>query len=202
VAYENAFQKWPEADVFAGPIVPVFEGEPPTWLERALPAIGSAFGMQVVERDGATIEAAAPPYGANYAIRTSVQKQRRYDPALGRGPVGWLRSGEETELLKAVLAGGSSGRWVATALVEHVISPDRWTLGYLWRYYEGYGMLVGVMERTGRPGRLSMVSVLGEMAFAELAYRAARLAASPEHWAVAMVRAAIRRGKWKSRFIV
>src|SRR5436190_9775281 len=66
VAYEDAFQKWPEDDVFSGPIVPVFEGAPPAWLTRALPVVGSAYARQEVVRDGAPIDPAAPPFGANY----------------------------------------------------------------------------------------------------------------------------------------
>lgn len=199
VAYEAAFKKWPEADVFAGPIVPTFEGSPPDWLERALPAVGSAFGLQRVERDGARIEVSALPYGGNYAIRSSVQKQKLYDPALGRGAVAWLRGGEETELLKAIIGGGALGYWVAAALVEHVIPPDRQTLAHLWRYYEGYGILMGTMQSTQRHRTLSTLSAAVEIASAELIYRAARLVAPPERWAAAMVRAAVRRGKWKCR---
>ena len=85
VAYENAFRKWPNIDVFSGPIVPVFEGGPPVWLERVLPAVRSAFAQQTVEHDEAAIDPAAVPYGANYAIRRSVQNQRLYNPELGRG---------------------------------------------------------------------------------------------------------------------
>ncbi len=196
-AYGDAFRRWPDADVFSGSILPVLEGSPPPWLIGALPAVGSAYAGQSVARDGAPIEAGRLPFGANYAIRRSVQLRFPYDPLLGRGPVDWLRGGEETAVLKAILAGGSSGHWVEDASVDHIIDAERQSLDYLWRYFEGYGIDVGIRER--RRGRLRPQAVALDMVLAEIAYRYRRMVAPPEGWARAMVKAAVRRGKWKSR---
>jgi len=197
VAYETAFRRFPEADIFSGPILPDFEGGPPAWLKRALPVVGSAFALQRVERDGAPIGRSSVPYGCNYAIRSTVQKKRSYDPELGRGDVAWLRNGEETVLLEAMLASGCTGRWVSGALLYHMIPPDRQTVEYLWRYYEGYGTLLGIQEAKGLLRPRSIVSAAVELASAEVTYRVARVAAPPDRWARALVRAAVRRGRWK-----
>ena len=203
-AYEAAFQKWSEDDVFSGPVMPTFEPKPPDWLLKALPVIGSAFGRQVVERDGAPITRDRLPYGANFAIRRTAQERLSYDSGLGRGAVDWLRGGEETVLLEKVLAGGSSGRWVAAAAVDHVIGPDRQTFDYLWRYYEGYGAVTSILASRQEAHRRigSMLGSLAEMVVSELAFRIAYLFAKESVWAPLMVRAAVRRGRWKGRRLV
>jgi glycosyltransferase involved in cell wall biosynthesis len=192
-AYESAAKANPEASFFGGPIAPVFERTPPPWLtESALPVIGSAFAWREVERDGERVTPDRLPYGANFAIRAEVQRRHPYDPALGQAPIGWVRNGEETSVFEAILAEGGSGVWVKDAALTHIIPPDRQTLDYLTRYYEGFGRL------TARPARspLARLAVWGDSAVAEWRFRRAKPEADPAGWLLSLQRAAIRRGRW------
>jgi hypothetical protein len=197
-AYAAAFLGAPLTEVFAGPVVPRFEGEPPSWLPRVLPTVGSAYALQRVDRDGAPIVPTALPYGCNLAIRVSAHRGCRYDPELGRGPPRWLRGGEETVVLANLFAAGASGQWVAGATVDHIISQERQTRAYLWRYYEGYGRVLALLDRR-RGSERAMTAAMVELIAADLTYKWARLVSPPEQWSVALVRAATRRGRWQGR---
>ncbi|MCC6982051.1 MAG: glycosyltransferase [Bauldia sp.] len=190
-AYEAAATAHPEASFFGGPITPLFEGTPPPWLLPALPVIGSAYARQLVETDGAPVRPDRLPYGANFAVRAGVQRRHPFDLALGQAPIGWLRGGEETAVLGAILAEGGSGVWVKDAGLDHVIPPERQTLDYLARYYEGFGRL------TARPAKtpLARFAVWGDHKVAEWRLRAARASGDPARWLLALQRAAIRRGR-------
>jgi hypothetical protein len=190
-AYEAAAIAHPAASFFGGPITPLFEGDPPAWLLPALPVIGSAFARQVVEDDGAPARPDRLPYGANFAVRMAVQRRHAYDPALGQAPVGWLRNGEETAVLSAIIAEGGSGVWVKDAGLEHVIGPERQTLDYVARYYEGFGRV------TARPATpLARLAAWGDHFIAALRLRHAEASGDPARWLLAVQRAAIRRGRW------
>jgi glycosyltransferase involved in cell wall biosynthesis len=190
-AYEEAAIAHPGASFFGGPIEPRFEGTPPPWLLPALPVIGSAYARQTVETDGAPVLPDRLPYGANLAIRADVQRRHPYDLALGQAPVGWLRNGEETAVLAAILREGGSGVWVKAAGLDHVIAGDRQTLDYIARYYQGFGRV------TARPARtpLARFAVWGDYKVAGWRLRAARASGDPARWLLALQRAAIRRGR-------
>ncbi|MFW6192805.1 MAG: glycosyltransferase, partial [Gemmatimonadota bacterium] len=87
-AYADAFEAWPDAAFFGGPIRPAFEGEPPAWLEEAfdaLPAVRAAYGERDVAADSVEIRRREDlPYGGNFAVRNDVLPRRPFDPRLGR----------------------------------------------------------------------------------------------------------------------
>ncbi len=133
-AYADAFTAWPEAAVFGGPIMPVFDGEPPRWLTRAMRdgVINDVyalrfFGTKPMELDG---NEGKIPYGANYAIRMAEQKKHRYDPRFGLSKHDNIRD-DETELLLEILKSGSTGRWVPDAYTRHIIYKERQTVSYI-----------------------------------------------------------------------
>ncbi len=41
-AYAEAFQRWPDAAVFGGPVTPWFADTPPKWITEAWPLVASA----------------------------------------------------------------------------------------------------------------------------------------------------------------
>lgn len=140
-AYARAFERWPEAAVFGGPIEPWFEGTPPGWLTRAWPHVADAYASRDLGQQPIplTSEGGLLPYGANYAIRMIEQSQHPYDPDLGRRPDGTVL-GEETAVIAAILQTGGSGRWVPDARVRHWVPKSRQTLGYIRDYYQGVGL--------------------------------------------------------------
>lgn len=201
-AYRAGFRERREADLFAGPIRAAFDPAPPEWIGRGLAILAPAFAITGEHRDGERITRHALPFGANFAVRRSVQRRYLYDPALGRAPVGWLRGGEDTDVAGRMLADGIGGVWLAGARVDHRIGADRQTVAYLRRYFEGYGRTVGLMRRRSaamRPWRRAPIDLLAVVA-ADMRFLAARLFMPPERWAPRLVKSAVRRGLWKANF--
>jgi len=171
-AYVDAFRRWPDAAVFGGPVTPRFMAPPPAWLERGWPIIADAFaardlGPVPLAFDGAD----NMPYGANYAVRLDEQRRHPYDPRLGV-KAGRIVLGEETRVVKALLASGLPGWWVPDARVEHRIPATRMTTRFLRRYYVGAGRTssrVGPAEDgptiLGRPRWVWKRAVLSEVKY-------------------------------------
>ena len=154
--YIDAFERHPKVDFFGGTIEPWFEGHPPKWLVETLDCVGSAFAVQDPGDEERDCSSGSLPFGANFAIRTSIQRAHKYDVALGRKGSGML-SGDETAVLNAILTEGHTGRWVPSAKVKHFIPKERQNVGYLRRYYEGHGVLLA--RRSGCEGTSAPVSV-------------------------------------------
>jgi glycosyltransferase involved in cell wall biosynthesis len=139
VSYADAFVKYPDAVFFGGPIIPYFEGTPPTWLVKILPQIPSAFGMRDLGNEPIALTSkAALPWGANFAVRTREQRWHPFDPSLGlKGKKRVVA--EETTMLSGMLDAGLSGRWVPDARVRHYISKALQTTDFLRTFYHGLG---------------------------------------------------------------
>jgi glycosyltransferase involved in cell wall biosynthesis len=194
LAYAGAFERWPDAAVFGGPVQPRFEGDPPPWLLATWRSIGGAFAHRDLGsspfRLGA--DAADLPFGANYAVRMTEQRRFRYDPMLGRNQRSKvLLNGEETAVLKSILRSGGHGWWIPDARVEHRIPSDRQTTDYIRRYFEGHGRLGALLGAPGatktlfgRPRWAWRQAIVEEMRFRLLHNRSA-----PETWVPAMVKA-------------
>jgi glycosyltransferase involved in cell wall biosynthesis len=132
--YAAAVSANPEMAFFGGPIRPWFPAPPPRWLTAALPSVGNALSLLDYGSDPIALEGDRLPFGANFAIRTDVQRRHLYNPLLGRRGTR-LRSGEETAVLARVLAEGGRGMWVPGAALRHFVSAERQTRRYLRRYY-------------------------------------------------------------------
>lgn len=145
-AYVEAFQRWPGAAAFGGPVVPLFLARPPKWLERGWPLIADAYAARALGPLPLPFDGAGNmPYGANFAVRMNEQRRFLYDPRLGVR-AGRTIPGEETKVLKDLLAAGFEGWWVPDAGVRHCIPPERMTTRYLRRYYLGLGRLRALLE--------------------------------------------------------
>jgi len=183
IAYVDAFRRWPESVVFGGPIKPVFEGQPPAWLREALPAVGNAYAALDLGPDPVVFDQQHVPYGANMAISTVVQRAHLYDTTLG--PVGDSgRRGEETMLVRQLLADGYEGRWVPNARVEHSIPEDRQTTAYLRKYFASQGRVFLTRDMPDDIPRLFGVPrwLWRQRIEAEVHFLIARVLASPNVW--------------------
>lgn len=149
-AYVQAFETFPDCAVFGGKVTPVLEEPTPAWFAGNRDLLG----FLLAERDfGATpiplcVETFQLPFGANFALRRAEQQAHRYDPELGVGP-GRSRSGEETEVIRAILAGGGSGMWVPDAEVRHLIPASRQTEAYVLSYNRAIGETWAHMRERG-----------------------------------------------------
>jgi glucosyl-dolichyl phosphate glucuronosyltransferase len=144
-AYGRAFRRWPDADLFGGPVEPWFGGPVPGWLEEAWPTVKLAYAVLDLGPEPEPLTPTRFPYGANLAVRTAAQRRYRYDPRLGHNGHGKV-GGEEAAMVRALLADGGSGWWVPDARVRHWIPAERLTVGYLRAYYEGRGLRTHLEE--------------------------------------------------------
>jgi glucosyl-dolichyl phosphate glucuronosyltransferase len=199
-AYVAAFRRWPDAALFGGPIRPHFEGNPPQWLVANLPMIRSAFALLDL---GPTARQLAPtgsnlPFGANYAALTAVQRLHRFNPEYGK--VGALMMfGEESDVMRRILAAASVGWWVPEAVVQHWITKERQTFRYLRSYYEAQGRTRVQFGAGGGPTIWGRPRWLWrELAVTHARYLWRRCARPSRHWIDDFTDAAILRGMFEA----
>jgi len=173
-AYAKAFIEYPHAAFYGGPIRPEFEHALPVWLAagwRQIPWIYAA--RDLGERPFAITNYGELPYGANFAVRSDLQRRISYDTRLGRQPGNYWLTGEEVDVLTRLLEGRHEGRWVPAAAVVHCISNDRQTLAYVVKHAFASGLSEEVREPArgrsllfGRPGWLwaEWVRAVGQVA--------------------------------------
>ncbi len=199
-AYCEAFQRYPAAVFFGGPIEPLFAKTPPPWLDRAWRHIGVAyalrdFGQEPIPLDGTDVV----PFGANLAIRTSEQTKYCYDVNLGPRPNSALR-GEETTLVKTLVDEGYQGWWVPNARVRHYIPVERMCIRYIRRFFFGQGAYREITEPVWNgPKLFGKARWLWKYALTcEAKYLIKRLISQPEQWMPNLVEASIAWGRLRT----
>jgi len=140
LAYRDAFDRYPDAAVFGGPVEPWFEGEPPEWLIQGWAYLDAAFAVRDLGDDVFALKPGtnALPFGANFAMKLSVQDLFPYNPDLGL-KAGKILLGEESAVMNGLLEKGYTGWWIPKAKVKHWLPKERQTLDYIKKYFRGYG---------------------------------------------------------------
>lgn len=149
-SYAEAFRHAPDAEVFGGPVIPILEPPTPGWWLEALPLLGNILADRDLgpEPVPLSLEGDALPFGANFAVRSDVQRRFRFDPQLGVAP-GQRRLGEETEVIRAIFAAGGGGWWVPGARLEHIIPAARQSEAYVMQYYRSIGETWAYLDEKG-----------------------------------------------------
>lgn len=183
VEYHRAFERWPSAVVFGGPIQPWFPNAPPSWLAAAWPQVANAYACIDYGRDAVPLTPSRVPFGASFAIQTARQRTLLYDIGRGVRP-GSRVGGEETDVVRRALEAGDAGWWVPTARVRHYIPAERQTIHYLRRWYSGYGEYLGRFDRSTGFVRLFGVPrwVLRQALFGEMRYCVRRWTSDSPIW--------------------
>ncbi|MEQ8264470.1 glycosyltransferase family 2 protein [Pseudohaliea sp.] len=130
--YLDAATRWPDDDIFGGPVWPVFPAGTPEWMASArFPFAAMAFGRY----EPGVIEGPVsnPPYGANLAMRAGVFEDVRYNPDVGPDGTKNYRMGSETELLLRLAQKGHRFIFVPEVSVNHVITADQTEVDWLVR---------------------------------------------------------------------
>lgn len=199
-AYARAFERWPQAAFFGGPVKPWFEKQPPVWLRRVWPRLSGVYAMRDLGNDPITFEGGnSIPYGANWAVRLKEQRQYPYDTRLGPQPGSSVR-GEETKVASALLSAGYEGRWVPDATVHHYVPAERMTIRYVknWWVGEGRGHALIALPWEG-PMLLGKPRHLWrQVATARVKYLMARLVSRPEVWIGHLIEASIAWGQFRA----
>lgn len=195
-AYCAAFRLHPDAQVFGGPIEPLFEGEPPAWLPRVLDQIGWVYGRQSFGEEPVRLSPEnvdGGPYGANMAFRVDVLRRRRFDTRLGVRHEEYS-TGEETELMRDVLRAGGDGWWLPQAPVRHRIPRSSQTTRYVRRWMAGRARAASVAAG-GRVPASRIPRLCIRIVWHELAFQVLRLVGPPESWIRHLLRTSYARGR-------
>lgn len=198
--YVCAFRANPEAAVFGGPITPWFPNEPPDWLQASWLHVANAYAAVDYSDKKIPLSFSRVPFGANMAVRTDCVRTYPYRPDLGVRP-GSRMGGEETDVLRRVLADGHSGWWVPGAGVRHYIPVARQTREYLRGWFYAYGQFLGqhgenssqARDIFGRPRWLWKQVVVTAVRYQLRRHRAAPSACMQD-----LIAASIARGQFRS----
>lgn len=137
-AYVEAFRRWPEAAVFGGKIIELYEDPLPKWLAGNDSFTGYAardFGDETLPL---SIPEMRIPFGANFAVRAAEQRRFPYNPDLGPGSArGFV--GDERDVIEKILGAWAIGYWIPQSRVTHYISRERMTLPYMSHFYYNIG---------------------------------------------------------------
>jgi glycosyltransferase involved in cell wall biosynthesis len=174
-AYAAAFRRWPGAAVFGGVISPLFpDAALPDWLREIWPYVASAYAVCDLGPAEAPLAPDRLPYGANMAIRMAEQRRHPFSPVLGNCGAARV-GGEESAVMRAILASGAEGWWVPGARVLHVLPRERLTMEYLRAYYFGRGQRLRVDPENHPRMRWGVPGWLVQLAAADAAYHAGRV---------------------------
>ncbi len=187
-AYERAFERYPNCSFFGGPILPKFEDVPPVWLPAILDQIPHVFSvLDFSSQPFQIMHSSQLPFGANFAVRTKIQRQFHYDPTLGRQPSHCFLASEETVVMESMLKAGHVGWWIPAARVEHRIPKRRMTIQYIIKHGFGHGCTITRIN----PKRMKLRKFLNVIRKAVVA----RITEAPEIWIIAIYRASAYAGK-------
>jgi glycosyltransferase involved in cell wall biosynthesis len=132
-AYAHAFDAHPDMVAAGGPILPTWQTRPPDWLTRLIAVDPSMFpALSLLDRGR---EFALTRDGFFFGVNMAVRRQALFE-AGGFNPEifgdRWLGDGE-TGLNRKLWARGYAIGYVPKAVVYHLVSAERMTLGYLRR---------------------------------------------------------------------
>jgi glycosyltransferase involved in cell wall biosynthesis len=139
--YSTAFARQHSNDFWGGPIEARFESPKPDWIEDNWDILSGCFAVRDIGREPVQLNRSLLPYGANFAVRGSVQKEFRFDQSIGRNRTEVV-GGDEINLMQRLIDMGHSGQWLPSAKVFHIIPDDRATERYVFDYFVGQGKLM------------------------------------------------------------
>lgn len=191
VQYGVVIERTPEGSFWGGPIRPRFLGSRPDWLVKNWEICQGCFAAREMGPETVELAEKSLPYGANFAVRASVQQRFLFDENLGRKGSS-LVGDEELDLMRRLLAAGHRGFWVPGAAVDHLIPPEKLSLDYVRNYFIGQGRrLVANGKGSGRTANsLRREAFIQKMLF-RLKYRFVKSPTWLAHW----IRAALAEGE-------
>lgn len=189
--YVGAANSNPDVCFFGSAIEPIFEGGTPIWVKENWNKVKGCFAARDLGNQPIEFTPERLPYGANFAIRTEIQKRYPFNSSLGRS--GDLVHGEdELELLRRILANSHRGLWIPNAAVRHQIPAERATQKYVYDYFVGQGR---ALVSKNEPWHKDVAALKKESRWNYLCYRTKRYFASSEVWVSHMLRAALAHGQ-------
>ncbi len=142
---KSAFDRDPQLDFVGGRVLPVWEGEPPSWLNTAhwAPLALLDYGTEELNIDEQN------PRGlltANIAVRKEVfEELGGFLPSLQRVK-GGIGSMEDHEFLVRMCRGGKRGLYLPELVTWAGVDPERVTKEYHRRWHTGHGHFYAVLN--------------------------------------------------------
>lgn len=188
--YVEVANQNPEIAFWGAEIAPRFEAELPKWIEENWDAVKGCFAIREISGD-LELDISSLPYGANFAVRTTVQKEHRFDESLGRRGDQVLGE-DELDLFRRLLAGGLRGQWVPGAGVQHFIPASRASEEYVFDYFVGQGR---ALVAKGNPWHNDRELLVKEAKSERQKYKLKRLISRSQVWVSHMLRSALAQGQ-------
>lgn len=188
--YVSAATSQPDYDFWGSRIEPVFESEK-AWIEQNWEILKGCFAARDLGPEPVEFTPSLLPYGANFGVRTEVQRQFLFDTGLGRKDSEVLGE-DELDLMRSMLGAGHQGRWIPNAKVEHQISKSRSSEKYVYDYFVGQGR---ALVRKNTPWHKNVSKLSEEARHEYTCYRMKRFFSASNVWVSHLVRSALARGQ-------
>jgi len=120
----RASQRYRNAAIFCGPIVPCFPPETPVWLREHLDSSGFFGSFQPQTHEGPIADDVLP-FGANFAVKSFALQGMRFNNWFGPSAQSASRLGEDTEFVMRIRDRYQECIYVAAALVFHHIRSSQ-----------------------------------------------------------------------------
>jgi len=134
-----AYEQYPDAGAFGGPIFPWFPVQPDPVLSAAFPMLARGFCGTNYERTLGPLDEELSPIGANMAFRVAAVGDLRFDPRHGPKEAEHRGGGDELDFIERLRQRGHQVIWVPDMVLRHYVDPSRMTLEYLRMNTEGHG---------------------------------------------------------------
>lgn len=193
-AYVAGARKFPQAAFFGGKIVPVFESRKPIWLAETWPKCHPVYAARDLGNDEFELPPQQYPFGANFAVRTAVQKQFPFNVDWGRSASAMLGD-DEINVLDRMARAGHVGIWLPTATLKHFIPDDRATVRYVSRYFVGQGQANVLKEA---PTMQSKFHALRVAIHNRSCFALKRRFSPADEWVSHLIRASIAWGEFRA----
>ena len=194
-AHARAVARWPGAGFYGGAIRPLFAYDPPDWMTANWQRISGVYGARDLGQMPFLFDDRCLPYSGNLVVHTHIMRRYPFDPRLGPRGTGRL-GGEETPVLRAMIADRIRGWWVPDAAVQHLVPAERMTLSYLGQIYASRGAARRLDDGSAHiPGVRPWIWAMAQQA--ERAYRASRAVDPPEIWLPLFLRVCVARGRMR-----
>ncbi len=185
----------PSAAFFGGPIVAKLLPRCPDWIEQNWEILKGCFADRQIGDQPLELTHDRLPYGANFAVRGSVQKAFPFDTELGRRAEDVLGE-DELDVMRRMLEAQLSGYWNPEARVTHVIPSERVNEEYVRQYFVGQGRaLICKGEAWDYSPRKLWWASLGNY----LMFRFKRKFADSPEWLAHLIRSGLAEGQYVQR---
>jgi len=192
--YVEAANQAPDLSFWGSVIEPKFADGRPKWIEENWANIKGCFAHRDLGEQPIPFTQNRLPYGANFAVRNSVQKEFRFATELGRRGDKVLGE-DELELFRRLLAAGHKGGWIPGAVVEHIIPPDRASEKYVYDYFVGQGR---ALVAKGEPWHTDVAKFRSESRSEYAKYKLKRAFADSKTWVSHLLRSALAQGQFEA----